>query len=289
MPAVTGTTSAPSSFIRDDVRRLATGVLLPHVHDARQAEERAGGRGRDPVHAGAGLGDDALLAEPLREQRLPERVVDLVRAGVREVLSLQPDAVPELLGQTRRARVIGVGRPTKSLGQRRELLAEAGVHPERRPGVGELVERRDQHLGHVASAVLAEPPAGVGEVGRRSSRALLPSRAASSRARRGIVRTHQRLTHQDGRRPGLDGRVHVRSGATRRSRARRSGPPARGRSARARRSMSTSRVSRSRAFTPITLASLATARPSSSSEWVSTRRPCRGLAPSRGARAARRR
>ncbi len=40
--------------------------------------------------AGAGLGDDAPCAEALCEQRLADRIVDLVSAGVREVLALEP-------------------------------------------------------------------------------------------------------------------------------------------------------------------------------------------------------
>ena len=74
-----------------DVRRLALHVHAAHVDDAGQAEPRAGRRGRDPVLAGAGLRDDALRAEALCEQRLAERIVDLVRAGMREVLALEPD------------------------------------------------------------------------------------------------------------------------------------------------------------------------------------------------------
>ena len=74
------------------VRPLALDVLGAHVHDARQVEQRAGGRGRDAVLAGAGLGDDPGLAEPARQQRLAERVVDLVGAGVGEVLALEVEA-----------------------------------------------------------------------------------------------------------------------------------------------------------------------------------------------------
>ena len=48
-----------------DVGRLAARVLLAHVDDALEAEARAHRRARDAVLAGAGLGDDALLAEPL--------------------------------------------------------------------------------------------------------------------------------------------------------------------------------------------------------------------------------
>jgi hypothetical protein len=45
------------------------------------------------VLAGAGLGDDARLAHALGEQRLAERVVDLVRAGVVEVLALEVERI----------------------------------------------------------------------------------------------------------------------------------------------------------------------------------------------------
>ena len=66
-------------------------VLGAHVDDALEAEQRAGRRGGDAVLAGAGLGDDAPLAHAPGEQRLAERVVDLVRAGVGEVLALEED------------------------------------------------------------------------------------------------------------------------------------------------------------------------------------------------------
>ena len=73
-----------------DVRRLALHVDLAHVDDARHAEPRAGGRRGDAVLTGACLGDDAPRAQPLCEQRLADRVVDLVRTGVREILALEP-------------------------------------------------------------------------------------------------------------------------------------------------------------------------------------------------------
>jgi hypothetical protein len=49
-----------------------------------------------------GLGDDAPLAETLREERLPDAIVDLVRAGVIQVLALEPDLrAARFLGQRR--------------------------------------------------------------------------------------------------------------------------------------------------------------------------------------------
>ena len=50
----------------EDVGRLALHVRLAHVDDALQAELGADRRRGDAVLAGAGLGDDALLAETLR-------------------------------------------------------------------------------------------------------------------------------------------------------------------------------------------------------------------------------
>ena len=93
VPNSTGRTSAPSSSHPLDVRRLAADVLAAHVDDALEAEARAHRRGRDAVLAGAGLRDDPPLAEPLRDHRLAERVVQLVRAGVQQILALQVHAL----------------------------------------------------------------------------------------------------------------------------------------------------------------------------------------------------
>ena len=55
-----------------------------------------GGRG-DAVLSGPGLGDHAALAHLQRQEGLPERVVDLVGAGVVEVLAFQEDLRPAAL------------------------------------------------------------------------------------------------------------------------------------------------------------------------------------------------
>ena len=79
------------------VERLALDVDRTHVDGAVETEQRGGGRGRDTVLAGARLRDHALLAHAPRQQRLAEHVVDLVRAGVREVFALQQHAHAEPL------------------------------------------------------------------------------------------------------------------------------------------------------------------------------------------------
>ncbi len=88
-PRVTSTTSAPSIRMRADVEGLTAGVDLAHVDAALEAEHGAHGGGGHAVLAGAGLGDHAGLAHALDEQGLAERVVDLVRAGVVQVLTLE--------------------------------------------------------------------------------------------------------------------------------------------------------------------------------------------------------
>ena len=64
---------------------------------------------------GARLGDDALDAETFREQCLANRVIDLVRTRVREVLALQPDLGTPAFTKSRRMRQRG--RPADPLAQ----------------------------------------------------------------------------------------------------------------------------------------------------------------------------
>ena len=76
------------------VERLAPLVLGAHVDPAPQPEQGGRGGHRDAVLPGAGLGDHPHLAHPPGEQALADRVVDLVRAGVAEVLALEEDRAP---------------------------------------------------------------------------------------------------------------------------------------------------------------------------------------------------
>jgi hypothetical protein len=104
------------------------------------------------VLARAGLGDDPPLAEPLGQERLPERVVQLVSASVQEVFPLQVEALArgEALGEGERRRPAGVGAQ-----QVRELLSKLDIAPDLVPGHGQFVQGRNQRLRDVAPAVLA--------------------------------------------------------------------------------------------------------------------------------------
>src|SRR5437763_7293645 len=112
--ALDGSDFSAEQFHPMDVRRLALDVLGSHVDDAFQPELRAYGGGGHAMLAGAGLGDDPLAAHPLGEQALPERVVDLVRAGMSQVLAFQDDVrtafgLADPLGRVYRRWAVGVG------------------------------------------------------------------------------------------------------------------------------------------------------------------------------------
>ncbi len=84
----------------DHVGLLPLDVDGAHIDHAFEPEARAQRRGGDAVLAGAGLGDDALLAHAPRQHDLAEHVVHLVRAGVVELLALEVDlGAAEMLGE----------------------------------------------------------------------------------------------------------------------------------------------------------------------------------------------
>ena len=146
----------------DDVGLLPVDVDRAHIDDAFKPEPRAQGRGGDPVLAGAGFGDDALLAHPPRHHDLAEHVVDLVRAGVVELLALEVDfGAAEVLGQ-----------PLGEIQRRRpaDIMLEVAVHfgGERRIGLGlgvgllQIEDQRHQRFRDEAAAENAEMAALVG-------------------------------------------------------------------------------------------------------------------------------
>ena len=112
----------------------------------------------DAVH-GSGFGDHALLAHPLREHRLAERVVDLVRPGVVQIFALEVDAsAAGFLGEP--FREVEPRRPPDVIGhESRELGLERGVGLRLAVCRVELFEREHQRFGDEPAAVGAEAPA----------------------------------------------------------------------------------------------------------------------------------
>src|SRR3981081_76842 len=86
VPNSTARTSAPSRCMRSTFRgcRRMSSAPLEKTHSRRHlAQHGAAGL------AGPGPGRDAVLAEAPREHGLAERIVQLVRARVEEVLALE--------------------------------------------------------------------------------------------------------------------------------------------------------------------------------------------------------
>jgi hypothetical protein len=122
-----------------------------------------------PCWPAPGLGDHPRLADALGEQRLAEHVVDLVRAGVVEVLALQDDASPA--GVRREARNLGDDRrpPRVAAAEFGEFGAEGGVELGEVVGLAELIEGGDEGFGHESPAEVAEVRTGL-----RSERHVTP-------------------------------------------------------------------------------------------------------------------
>ena len=111
---------------------------------------------------GAGFGDDTRLAHALGHQNLAQHVVDLVAAGVIQLVALEVDlGAPQLLGQA-----LGEIERTGPAGIVLEQIVELVL--ERRIGLGVIVglfqieDQRHQRFGDVAAAEDAEMPALVG-------------------------------------------------------------------------------------------------------------------------------
>ena len=111
----------------------------------------------------AGLGDDARLAQPIREQRLTDAVVDLVRTGVIEVLALEIDLraaepfrpAPRVIDRARSPDV--VLELVLELGDELRVIAIARVL------LAQFVDRADQRLGDEHAAVGTEMACGIGQ------------------------------------------------------------------------------------------------------------------------------
>ena len=83
----------------EDVHLLSRHVPPAHVHRRVHVKQGADHRRRGAVLAGPCLGDEAVLAGPLRQQGLPERVVEFVGAAVEQVLVFEVDVRVVALAQ----------------------------------------------------------------------------------------------------------------------------------------------------------------------------------------------
>ena len=113
----------------------------------------------DAVLSRAGFRDHALLAHAHREQSLPERIIDFVRAGVQQIFALQINrAAARLFGQSR-SKLQRRRAPGKIAQQCIEFGVKSWIGLRRGVGALEFFQRRHQRLRHVAAAERAVAPA----------------------------------------------------------------------------------------------------------------------------------
>jgi hypothetical protein len=115
-----------------------------------------------PCWPGPGLGDDALLAHAAGEKDLAQHVVDLVGAGMVQLLALEVDLGPtQMLGHP--LRVVERARAADVVGgEGGHVRMEGRIGPGLVVGPFQLEDVGHQGLGDEAAAELAEMPVLVG-------------------------------------------------------------------------------------------------------------------------------
>ena len=111
---------------------------------------------------GTGLGDDPLGSEALCQQCLADCVVDLMSAGMRQVLALQPDLrAPPL----RQSRAVGERRGTADPALELLFVFSLEIRGMQMltDAVFQTLQRRNEGLGHKPTAEGAETAVGVRE------------------------------------------------------------------------------------------------------------------------------
>ena len=163
LPASTLVHRRAEQLHADDVQRLAPHVLGAHVDAALEAEQRARGRRRDAVLPAPVSATMRRLAHALGEQRLAERVVDLVRAGMRQVLALEQDANVWRVRRVPTAASRVASRRAASAGPRSDAAADRARRRSR--------DRRAPR-GSLRSAPRSARPASRERSGRRRRRSI---------------------------------------------------------------------------------------------------------------------
>ena len=151
-------------FHAGDVRRLFPDVDEPHVDFALKPEICGGGGEGDSVLTRAGFRDEFFLAEIFREQTFAHAMVELVGAGVVEILALEIDlAVADVAGEAV-AVIDGSGAPLELAADAAEFVDEFRGMADRLISVRNFAEGSLEFGRNAAAAEFAETAVFVGIV-----------------------------------------------------------------------------------------------------------------------------
>ena len=143
------------------VERLPRAIDFAHVDDALHAEHRAHRRCGHTVLARARLGNDARLAHAFREKDLAHRVVDLVRAGVEQILALEVNLRPAELTRQALGEIQGRGTSTEFAQVVIQLPLKLRIVLRAEVFLLQLLQGMHQRFGNEPAAVGTEVSAGI--------------------------------------------------------------------------------------------------------------------------------
>ena len=143
-------------FHAEDVRLLTLDIRLAHENDAFQAKARTHGGRRNAVLSCACFGDDAGLAHAHGKQNLTETIIDLVRAGMVQLVAFEIDLgftimLGDPLSKIKRAWTADIMRPEII-----HLRFEGRVFLGRFIFSFKIEDQRHQRLSDIAPAKIAK-------------------------------------------------------------------------------------------------------------------------------------
>ena len=155
--------SRAEQFHAIDIRRLPLHIIRAHINDTFQTEAGGDRRARHAVLPRARLRNQPRFAEAFCQQRLADGVVNLVGAGVVQILALQPNLraacfFRQAFGEIQRRRAADIISKLRA-----KLRPESGVVLRGAVGVLQLQHRLHQSFGDELSAKAAEIAARVRE------------------------------------------------------------------------------------------------------------------------------
>ncbi len=141
---------------------LALNIHFTHADGAFQPHERRARRRGHAVLAGPCFGDDAFFAHAFGQQALAQGVVDLVRAQVVQILTLEPYLCPAQHAAEIGAMEHRAWTPRVVLKKIFQLALERIVIQGRVESVGQFVQAGLDRLRYILAAIRAEKASAVG-------------------------------------------------------------------------------------------------------------------------------